>query len=114
MTLLVDQAPTDLMTSPTQRQTNILLFGDGTVDPVACLHDLARDAKYIPSLEVFLRATAAALRSQLARIDSPWTSKYPSFDTILALAQSYDASNVQTVAIFPVLLCISQIGVLIR
>jgi hypothetical protein len=94
--------------------TKVLLFGDGTIDPVACIHDLAQDAKTIPSLSVFLRTTAEALRSQLAQLDSPWTSKYPSFDSILALSQWYDESKSPTVAIFPVLLCISQIGTLIR
>lgn len=94
-------------------KSNVILFGDQTVDPCPLIKQLCRQSKHCLTLQAFLQKTYSAIRQELAISDFSDRLRFPSFDSILALADSYAQSNEPNEAVSTLLLCIVQLGLLL-
>ena len=94
--------------------TKLVLFGDQTVDPCPIIKQLCRQSRESVTLQVFFRNTYNAVRQEIALSEKPDRSLFPSFDSILSLAETYSKSNSPEEAVTTVLLCIAQLGLILR
>ena len=93
--------------------SKVVLFGDQTVDPCHLIKLLCRESARSVTLRVFLQRTYSAIRQEIAHSEVSDRSKFPSFDSILALAETYSQSDEPNEAVSTVLLCIAQLGLLL-
>ena len=93
--------------------SRVVLFGDQTVDPCPLIKQLCRHATQSLTLQTFLQKTCFAVRQELAISELSDRSNFPSFDSILALAETYSQSQESNEAVSTVLLCIAQLGLLL-
>lgn len=94
-------------------RNNVVVFGDQTVDPCPLIKQLYRQSTGSPTLQVFFRRTCDALRQELATSQPSDRSTFPNFDSIIALAETYSRVGKPEEAVSTVLLCISQLGLLL-
>ncbi|KAL2056771.1 hypothetical protein ABVK25_003166 [Lepraria finkii] len=93
--------------------TKLVLFGDQTVDPCPIIKQLCRQSRESVTLQAFFRKTYNAVRQEIALSEKPDRSLFPSFDSILSLAETYSKSNSPEEAVTTVLLCIAQLGLIL-
>lgn len=93
--------------------SKVVLFGDQTVDPCPLIKQLCRQSTGSLILQAFFQTTYSAIRQELAISELSDRSKFPSFDSILALAEIYSQSNDSDEAVSTVLLGIAQLGLLL-
>lgn len=91
----------------------VVLFGDQTVDPCPLIKQLCRQSTHSITLHAFFQRTYTAIRHELAISDSSDRSRFPSFDSILTLAEIHSQSNDLNQAVSTVLLCVAQLGLLL-
>lgn len=93
--------------------SKVLLFGDQTVDPCPLIKQLCRQSARSLTLQLFFQRTYSAIRQELSNSESSVRSIFPSFDSVLALAETHLPSNESNEAVSTVLLCIAQLGLLL-
>ena len=95
-------------------QSHLLLFGDQTVEAYSSIKHLVRHSRNSPPLQDFLRRTTDALQSQISKLPPSDRERFSSFDSILGLAEAHGKSGSNDVVISTLLLCVAQLGSLIR
>ena len=93
--------------------TRLVLFGDQTVDPCPIIKQLYRQSRENLTLQVLFQKTYHAVRQEVAISEKPDRLLFPSFDSILSLAEAYSQSSSPEEAVTTVLLCIAQLGLLL-
>ena len=93
-------------------RNNVILFGDQTVDPYSLIKQLYRKSRKFLTLQVLFQQTSDILRQELSALEHSDRALFPSFDSILSLAEAYSQSKGHNEAISTVLHCIAQIGLL--
>ena len=93
--------------------SKVVLFGDQTVDPCPLIKQLCRESAHSVTLRVFLQRAYSAIRQEVALSELSDRSRFPSFDSVLALAENYSQRNEPNEAVSTVLLCIAQLGLLL-
>ena len=91
----------------------VVLFGDQTVDPYSLIKLLHRQSAHSLVLQTFLQKTYSAVSQELATFEPLDRANFPSFDSIIALAETYSQSDDSNEAISTVLLCVAQLGLLL-
>ncbi len=91
----------------------VFLFGDQTVDPYTLIKQLSRQSSESLTLETFFQKSSDAIRQELALYEPSDRSAFPFFDSIPGLAEAYSQNNRSEEAVSTVLLCISQLGLLL-
>lgn len=91
----------------------VILFGDQTVDPCPLIKQLCRQSKHSLTLQVFLHKTYNAIKQEIAISEYSDRANFPSFDSILALAELYSRNDEINEAVSTALLCIAQLGLLL-
>lgn len=94
-------------------KNKVVLFGDQTVDPYSLIKQLYRQSTHSLVLKSFLQKSYSAVRKELTTSEPLARSDFPSFDSILALAETYSQSNDSNEAVSTVLLCVAQLGLLL-
>ena len=93
--------------------SQVLLFADQTVELGSLTKALCHQASSSPTLQVFLRRTHDALRQEIATHDHTSRSILPSFESILDLAEAHAQYGERDTVVSTVLLCITQLGLLL-
>lgn len=91
----------------------VVLFGDQTVDPYSLIKQLHRQSTRSLVLQTFLQEAHSAVCHELATFEPLDRANFPSFGSILALAEIYSQSNDSNEAVSTVLLCVAQLGLLL-
>ena len=94
--------------------SRVFLFGDQTVDPYPIIKQLSQQSVESPTLRTFLQCSTDALHQELSDSRSFDRSAFPSFNSIPALAEAYSQEDRLEEAISTVLLCVAQLGLLLR
>ena len=94
-------------------QYKVYLFGDQTVDPYPSIRDLYRQSSESLALKAFFSRSSKILRQELDLYGPSDRSGFPYFDSILGLTEAYRANRRPEEAVSTVLLCISQLGLLL-
>jgi hypothetical protein len=89
--------------------SNILYFGDQTVDTGPFLHDLFRKSSTSPALKRFLDDSTSALRLEISNLPAHDQQALPVFRTIQELLENGCETNNQVV-LSTIRLCIAQLG----
>ena len=93
--------------------STVVLFGDQTGDPVPLIKQLYRQSRRSSSVKSFLESAYLTIRQELAVIELSDRAKFPSFDSISALAQTYSQSDEHDEAVSTVLNSVAQLGLLV-
>lgn len=93
--------------------SKVVLFGDQTVDPCPLIKQLCRQSTHSLILQSFFQRSYSAIRQELAISELSDRSRFPSFDSILALAEAHSQSIECDEAVSSVLLCLAQLGLLL-
>lgn len=93
--------------------SKVVLFGDQTSDPSPLIKQLCRQSIRSLNVKSFLERAYSTIRQELAITEISGRSKFPSFDSISALAQAYSQSDEHDEAVSTVLLCVAQLGLLV-
>lgn len=109
----IDNSPIFEAFSAMTTSSKVVLFGDQTVDPCPLIKQLCRQSTHSLTLQSFFRRSYSAIRQELAISELSDRSRFPSFDSILALAETYSQGTECDEAITSVLLCIAQLGLLL-
>ena len=91
--------------------SNVVLFGDQTVDPCPIIKQLYRQSRDSLTLQAFLRHSYDAVRREIATSEASDRALFPSFESFQDLGEKQNERHNE--AISTVLLCIAQLGLLL-
>ena len=92
----------------------VVLFGDQTVDPCPIIKHLCRQSTDSSTLQAFFQKSSDAVRQEVSFAESSDRAKFPAFDSILHLSEIYAKRESTNEAVSSVLLCVAQLGLLLR
>ena len=94
--------------------SRVFLFGDQTVDPYPLIKDLYRQSTESWTLSSFFQSSSDAIRHELGLFRLSDRATFPPFDSIQSLAEAYSREPKPDEAVSTVLLCICQLGLLLK
>ncbi|KIW12212.1 hypothetical protein PV08_09488 [Exophiala spinifera] len=92
---------------------HVLFFGDEVVSPLPALQNLHRQARSSPTLQQFLSEAARVVKLETSSLPSEQRERWPEFDTIIDLAETWAKQELPGGAVNMTLVCISRLGELL-
>lgn len=91
----------------------VLLFGDQTIELGSLTKSLCHQSSNFPTLQIFFRRVQDALQQEISIHDHSSRSILPPFESILDLAEAHVQYGERDTIVSTVLLCITQLGLVI-
>ena len=91
----------------------VLFFGDETVAPLQAIQNLHRHAQVSSVVRRFLAQATEVVKAEILRVPAEQRSIWPSFNTIIELAEACGKNESPEGAIIMMLVCVARLGELL-
>ncbi|KIX00034.1 uncharacterized protein Z518_10961 [Rhinocladiella mackenziei CBS 650.93] len=92
----------------------VLFFGDEVVSPLPAIHNLYRQARSSITIQRFLSEATRVVKLEICKLQAEQRDRWPGFDTIIELAETWAKQELPGGAVNMTLVCISRLGELLK
>lgn len=92
---------------------HLLVFGDQSVEKLTAIQALVHSSKSDPAARRFLQEAIDVIQLEFSRLGSEEHGWHKTLDSLLGLAEEYDASNDDNIIVSTALACSGRLGQLI-